>query len=190
MRSTSTGSSASTAFAHSWHHAGSSSLKDPRDDPADAETIGGLGNRKNELVLGMIDRRGVHAYQGSVRFVRAARDAGLRRAVVSASANCRKVLEAAGITDLFEARVDGVVAEQEQLRGKPAPDMFLSAARILGVHPEEAAVFEDALAGVAAGRAGRFGFVVGVDRVGQADALRAQGADTVVSDLAELLEPS
>jgi HAD superfamily hydrolase (TIGR01509 family) len=138
----------------------------------------------------MIDRRGVHAYQGSVRFVRAARDARLRRAVVSASANCRKVLEAAGITDLFEARVDGVVAEQEQLRGKPAPDMFLSAARILGVHPEEAAVFEDALAGVAAGRAGRFGFVVGVDRVGQADALRAHGADTVVSDLAELLEPA
>lgn len=161
-----------------------------RDDPADAETIGGLGNRKNQLVLGMIDRHGVHAYQGSVRFVRAVRDAGLRRAVVSASANCRKVLEAAGITDLFEARVDGVVAEQEQLRGKPAPDMFLSAARILGVHPEEAAVFEDALAGVAAGRAGRFGFVVGVDRVGQADALRAHGADTVVSDLAELLEPS
>jgi beta-phosphoglucomutase family hydrolase len=161
-----------------------------REDPADAETIGGLGNRKNELVLAMIDRRGVHAYQGSVRFVRAARDARLRRAVVSASANCRKVLEAAGITDLFEARVDGVVAEQEQLRGKPAPDMFLSAARILGVHPEEAAVFEDALAGVAAGRAGRFGFVVGVDRVGQADALRAHGADTVVSDLAELLEPA
>jgi beta-phosphoglucomutase family hydrolase len=161
-----------------------------RDDPADAETIGGLGNQKNQLVLGMIDRRGVHAYQGSVRFVRAARDAGLRRAVVSASANCRKVLEAAGITDLFEARVDGVVAEQKQLQGKPAPDMFLYAARILGVHPEEAAVFEDALAGVAAGRAGRFGFVIGVDRVGQADALRAHGADIVVSDLAELLEPS
>jgi beta-phosphoglucomutase family hydrolase len=161
-----------------------------RDDPAGAETIGGLGNRKNELVLAMIEHRGVHAYQGSVRFVRAAREAGLRRAVVSASANCRKVLDAAGITDLFEARVDGVVAEQEHLRGKPAPDMFLTAARILGVHPEEAAVFEDALAGVAAGRAGRFGFVVGVDRVGQADALRAHGADTVVSDLAELLEPA
>ena len=104
-----------------------------RDDPADAETIGGLGNRKNELVLAMIEHRGVHAYQGSVRFVRAAREAGLRRAVVSASANCRKVLEAAGITDLFEARVDGVVAEHEHLRGKPAPDMFLTAACILDV---------------------------------------------------------
>jgi beta-phosphoglucomutase family hydrolase len=161
-----------------------------RDDPADAETIGGLGNRKNELVVAMIDRRGVHAYEGSVRFVRAARDAGLQRAVVSASANCRKVLEAAGITDLFEARVDGVVAEREHLRGKPTPDMFLTAARILEVDPDEAAVFEDALAGVAAGRAGRFGLVVGVDRVGQADALRAHGADIVVSDLAELLEPA
>jgi beta-phosphoglucomutase family hydrolase len=161
-----------------------------RDDPADAETIGGLGNRKNELVLTMIEHRGVHAYQGSIRFVRAARDTGMRRAVVSASANCRAVLEAAGIAELFEARVDGVVAEREHLRGKPAPDMFLTAACILDVHPEEGAVFEDALAGVAAGRAGRFGFVVGVDRVGQADALRAHGADTVVSDLAELLEPA
>ena len=138
----------------------------------------------------MIHHRGVHAYEGSVRFVHAVRDAGLRRAVVSASANCREVLEAAGIADLFEARVDGVVAEQEHLRGKPAPDMFLAAARILDVQPGEAAVFEDALAGVAAGRAGRFGFVVGVDRVGQADALRAHGADLVVSDLAELLGPA
>src|SRR6185312_16379936 len=96
--------------------------------------------------------------------------------------------EAAGIAELFEARVDGVVAEQEQLRGKPAPDMFLAAARNVGVQPGEAVVLEDALAGVAAGRAGRFGYVVGVDRVGQADALRAHGADIVVSDLAELLD--
>ena len=158
-------------------------------DPPDAETIGGLGNRKNELALAMMHRCGVHAYEGSVRFVQAAREAGLRRAVVSASANCREVLEAAGIADLFEARVDGVVAEREHLRGKPAADMFLAAARILDTQPGEAAVFEDALAGVAAGRSGHFGFVVGVDRVGQADALRAHGADIVVSDLAELIEP-
>jgi beta-phosphoglucomutase family hydrolase len=159
------------------------------DDPPDAETIGGLGNRKNELALAIIHGRGVKPYEGSVRFVLAAREAGLRRAVVSASANCREVLEAAGIADLFEARVDGVVAEREHLPGKPAPDMFLAAARMLDVQPGEAAVFEDALAGVAAGRSGRFGLVVGVDRVGQADALRAHGADIVVSDLGELIEP-
>ena len=159
-------------------------------DPADADTVASLGDRKNELVLAMIHGRGVRAYDGSVRFVRAVRDAGLRRAVVSASANCREVLEAAGITDLFEARVDGIVAEREHLRGKPAPDMFLAAARMAAVAPGEAAVFEDALAGVAAGRAGRFGLVVGVDRVGQAGALRAHGADIVVTDLAELLSPA
>jgi beta-phosphoglucomutase family hydrolase len=161
----------------------------PRDS-ADAVTVTSLGDRKNELVLAMIHGRGVQAYVGSVRFVRAVRDAGLRRAVVSASANCREVLEAAGIAHLFEARVDGVVAEREHLRGKPAPDMFLTAARIVGVEPGEAAVFEDALAGVAAGRAGAFGLVVGVDHSGQADALRAHGADIVVTDLAELLSPA
>jgi beta-phosphoglucomutase family hydrolase len=157
-------------------------------DPPDAQTVAGLGNRKNELVLALLHRDGVAAYDGSVRYVHAVRDAGLRRAVVSASANCREVLEAAGIEDLFEARIDGVVAEQEHLSGKPAPDMFLAGARALGVAPAAAAVFEDALAGVAAGRSGRFGFVVGVDRVGQADALREHGADVVVADLAELLE--
>jgi HAD superfamily hydrolase (TIGR01509 family) len=118
----------------------------------------------------------------------AARDAGLRRAVVSASANCQDVLAAAGIEDLFEVRIDGVVAQQEHLAGKPAPDTFLAAARALEVEAQQAAVFEDALAGVEAGRAGAFGLVVGVDRVGQADALRAHGADVVVSDLAELLD--
>ena len=159
------------------------------DDPPTAETVGGLGNRKNELVLHLIHDQGVEAYEGSVRYVRAARDAGLRRAVVSSSANCREVLEAAGIVELFEARIDGVVAEQEHLRGKPAPDTFLAGARALGVEPAAASVFEDALAGVAAGRAGRFGFVVGVDRVGQADALRAHGADVVVSDLSDLIPP-
>jgi beta-phosphoglucomutase family hydrolase len=159
-------------------------------DPADAETIDGLGNRKNEIVLRMIRGRGVEAYEGSVRYVRAARDGGLRRAVVSSSTNCRDVLVAAGIEDLFEQRIDGVVAERRHLNGKPAPDTFLAGARALGVEPHQAAVFEDALAGVAAGRAGGFAFVVGVDRAGQADALRDHGADVVVQDLAELLERS
>jgi beta-phosphoglucomutase family hydrolase len=159
-------------------------------DPPTAETVRGLGNRKNELVLELIHRMGVSTYKGSVRYVHAARDAGLRRAVVSASENTREVLASAGIGDLFEERIDGIVAREQQLSGKPAPDTFLAAARALGVAPAEAAVFEDALAGVAAGRAGHFGFVVGVDRVGQAHALRDHGADVVVSDLADLLEPA
>ncbi|HEV3283508.1 MAG TPA: beta-phosphoglucomutase family hydrolase [Solirubrobacteraceae bacterium] len=156
-------------------------------DPPDAETVDGLGNRKNVIVLRLIREHGVTPYEGSIRYVQAARQAGLRRAVVSSSTNCRDVLAAAGIEDLFEARIDGVVAEREHLRGKPAPDTFLAGARALQTEPALAAVFEDALAGVAAGRAGGFGFVVGVDRVGQADALREHGADVVVSDLAELL---
>ena len=160
------------------------------DDPPSAETIHGLGTRKNEIVLRRIREDGVEAYESSVRYVRAARDAGLRRAVVSSSANCRDVLVAAGIEDLFEARIDGVVAGREHLRGKPAPDTFLAAARALGLGPQAAAVFEDALAGVEAGRAGRFRFVVGVDRTGQADALKKHGADIVVADLAELLDYS
>jgi beta-phosphoglucomutase family hydrolase len=158
------------------------------DDPPGAETVMGLGNRKNELVLEKIRTEGVEVYEGSVRYVEAARDAGLHRAVVSASANCRDVLRSAGIEGLFEVVVDGVVADREALKGKPAPDTFLAAARKLDVPAEAAAVFEDAIAGVEAGRAGSFGFVVGVDRVGHADDLRAHGADIVVSDLEELLE--
>ena len=158
------------------------------NDPAGAETVVGLGNRKNELVLHVIREQGVEAYEGSVRYVRAAREAGLHRAVVSSSSNCRELLAAAGIEDLFEERIDGLVAERDQLKGKPAPDTFLAGARALGVGPGQAAVFEDALAGVAAGRAGGFVCVVGVDRVGQADELREHGADLVVSDLAELLD--
>jgi len=161
----------------------------PTDAP-DAETIDGLGNRKNEIVLKLIREQGVQPYEGSVRYVEAARAAGLRRAVVSSSTNCRDVLAAAGIQDLFEQVIDGVVAEREHLHGKPAPDTYLAGARALDVEPAEAAVFEDALAGVEAGRAGHFGFVVGVDRVGQADALRAHGADVVVDDLADLLPTS
>jgi beta-phosphoglucomutase family hydrolase len=157
-------------------------------DPASAETIDGLGNRKNDLVQELIHRDGVQPYEGSVAYVKAAREAGLRRAVVSSSANCRDVLASAGMLDLFEEIVDGVVADRERLAGKPAPDTFLAAARRLGVQPTQAVVFEDALAGVEAGHAGGFGLVVGVDRVGQRDALRAHGADVVVDDLAELLE--
>ena len=159
-------------------------------DPPYEQTIDGLGNRKNEIVLKLIHDRGVQPYEGSVRYVHAATAAGLRRAVVSSSTNARDVLRAAGIYDLFEQIVDGVVADREHLQGKPAPDTFLAGAKALGVEPREAVVFEDALAGVQAGRAGRFGFVVGVDRVGQADALREHGADVVVKDLAELIESS
>lgn len=160
---------------------------DPSDSPS-AESVDGIGNRNNEIFLRLMHERGVEPYEGSVRFVEAARDAGLRRAVVSSSRNCRDVLAAAHIEQLFEAIVDGVVAERERLKGKPAPDTYLAGARSLDVAPAQAAVFEDAIAGVEAGRAGRFGCVVGVDRVGQADALRDHGADVVVSDLAELLE--
>jgi beta-phosphoglucomutase family hydrolase len=158
----------------------------PDDDPS-CETVDGLGNRKNKLVLRMIAEQGVEAYGGSVRYVHAAKDAGLRRAVVSSSTNAHDVLRAAGIENLFEQVIDGIVAEREHLGGKPAPDTFLAGARALGVEPAQAAVFEDALAGVEAGRAGHFGFVVGVDRVGQARALASHGADIVVSDLTELL---
>ncbi len=160
------------------------------DDPPEAETIDGVGNRKNVIVLKLIHDDGVQAYPGSVDYVKAARDAGLRRVVVSSSTNCRDVLTAAGIIDLFEEIIDGHVAEQEGLKGKPAPDTFWAGARSVGVPPSAAAVFEDALAGVAAGHAGDFGIVVGVDRVGQADALAAHGADVVVKDLAELLDRS
>jgi beta-phosphoglucomutase family hydrolase len=150
-------------------------------------TIRMLGDRKNALVLELIERDGVQPYDGSIRYLRAVGDVGLRRGVVSSSANTPAVLAAAGISNFFDVVVDGVVAEREHLRGKPAPDTFLAAVETLACVPAEAAVFEDALAGVAAGRAGGFGFVVGVDRVGQRAALREHGADIVVDDLAELL---
>jgi beta-phosphoglucomutase family hydrolase len=158
------------------------------EDPPTAETVDGLGNRKNELVLKLIHEQGVQPYEGSVRYVHAVIEAGLKHAVVSSSTNTKDVLRAAGIDNLFDTVVDGVVADRKHLHGKPAPDTYLEGARELGVEPGAAAVFEDALAGVEAGRAGRFGFVVGVDRVGQADALKAHGADVVVKDLAELLD--
>jgi len=157
-------------------------------DPWEAGTVQAIATRKNDAVLRELEEHGVEVYPGSVRYLHAARDAGLRRAVVSASANCADVLRAAGIADLLEVRVDGVVAAAQGLRGKPEPDTFLAAARLLGVEPERAAVFEDAVAGVQAGRAGGFGAVIGVDRVDHADELRAGGASIVVKDLSELLE--
>ena len=163
-------------------------MGDPRD-PAGPPTITGLGAAKNAILLRRIRLDGVDPYPGSVRYVRAARSAGLRTAVVSSSANCAEVLTAAGIADLFDTRVDGVTAQEQHLHGKSSPDTFLAAARVLGVDPGGAAVFEDALSGVAAGRAGGFGFVVGVDRVGQGEELRAHGADRVVTDLGQLLDP-
>jgi beta-phosphoglucomutase family hydrolase len=165
----------------------------PTGTPEDAPgkpTVHGLSNRKNDLVLELIRTQGVTVYPGSVRYLHAAREAGLPCAVVTSSANAEQVLTSAKLSDLFDARVDGLVAAREGLAGKPAPDTFLAGARLLGVLPEEAVVIEDALAGVAAGRAGHFGYVIGVDRVGQTDALRAHGADIVVRDLAELLEQS
>jgi beta-phosphoglucomutase family hydrolase len=158
------------------------------DDAPGTPTLHGLSNRKNDLVLTKIREDGVVVYDGSVDYVRRVRDAGLRTAVVSSSANTQAVLECTRLADLFDAVVDGVVAKQRGLPGKPAPDTFLAGAADLGVDADAAAVFEDALAGVEAGRAGKFGYVVGVDRVGQADALREHGADLVVSDLAELLK--
>jgi beta-phosphoglucomutase family hydrolase len=158
------------------------------DDSPDVETVHGLGNRKNLILLRRLGDGGVKPFEGSVRYLRAVCDAGLRRAVVSSSANMYAVLQAAGILDYFEACIDGLIAERDGLQGKPAPDTFLAAAHALGISPPEAAVFEDALAGVEAGRAGGFGFVVGVDRLGQADALRQRGADVVVADLADLLD--
>ncbi|HET9519337.1 MAG TPA: beta-phosphoglucomutase family hydrolase [Actinoplanes sp.] len=159
----------------------------PDDEPG-AQTVNGIGNQKNLIVVEKIKSGFVQVYPGSVAYLHAVRDAGLRRGVVSASANCKDVLDAAGIADLLEVRVDGITARAEGLPGKPAPDTFLAGARLLGVAPGDAVVFEDALAGVAAARAGEFGYVVGVDRVGQADELIRHGADVVVSDLAELLK--
>lgn len=156
-------------------------------DPPGAPTIYGLSNRKNELVLAVLKRDGVEVYEGSRRYIEAVRAAGLRTAIVSSSANTEAVLDAGGVADLFDVRVDALIAKARGLHGKPAPDTFLEAARMLDTPAAEATVFEDALAGVAAGRAGNFGFVVGVDRVGQADALRSHGADIVVQDLGELL---
>lgn len=158
------------------------------DDGPDADTINGVGNRKNQELLRRIHEDGVEVFEGSRRYLEAAREAGLRRAVVSSSANTEDVLKVTGLAPLVELRVDGVTIRDEKLAGKPAPDTFLAAAERLGVTAAQAAVFEDAISGVQAGRAGKFAAVIGVDRVGQADALRDNGASVVVSDLAQLLD--
>jgi beta-phosphoglucomutase family hydrolase len=156
------------------------------DAPGD-ETVHGIGNAKNQILRERIRQDGVNVYDGSRRYLHAASEAGLRRAVVSSSANTEQVLEVTGLDALIELRVDGVVARERQLRGKPAPDTFLAAAEQFGLPAERCAVYEDAEVGVQAGRAGGFGHVIGVDRTGHAQALREHGADVVVTDLAELL---
>lgn len=158
------------------------------DDGPDNETVNGLGNRKNQALLRRIREEGVAVFEGSRRYLEAARDAGLGRVVVSSSANTAEVLRVTGLDTLVEGWIDGLAIAAQGLKGKPAPDAFLAGARCAGIQPGQAAVFEDALAGVEAGRAGRFGFVVGVDRTGHADALSAHGADVVVTDLAHLLD--
>jgi beta-phosphoglucomutase family hydrolase len=157
------------------------------DDDASAETVHGLGNRKNELFHQTLREDGVKVFEGSRRYLEAVAAAELAVAVVSSSSNTREVLEATGLDKFVQQRVDGVTLRDEHIAGKPAPDSFLRAAQLLGVEPAQATVFEDALAGVQAGRRGQFGCVVGVDRVGQAEELRRNGADVVVTDLAELL---
>jgi beta-phosphoglucomutase family hydrolase len=156
-------------------------------DPPEAATVQAIATRKNDMVLRELDEHGVEIYPGSVRYLRAVKDAGPATAVVTASANGEKVIAAGGFAELIDVRVDGLVAARDGLRGKPEPDTFLAAARLLGVEPAAAVVYEDAISGVEAGRAGGFGYVVGVDRVGQAEALKAAGADVVVTDLEQLM---
>jgi beta-phosphoglucomutase family hydrolase len=158
------------------------------DDPPGTPTIYGLSNRKNDLVLAKLAQGGVQVYEGTVTYIRSVREKGIATAIVSSSANTKQILDSAGLADLFDVRVDGLIATERGLRGKPAPDTFLAAATELHLTASQAAVFEDALAGVEAGHAGHFALVVGVDRVGQADELSKHGADIVVKDLAELLD--
>jgi beta-phosphoglucomutase family hydrolase len=158
------------------------------DDPPGKATIQGLSNRKNDLVLAKLAAGGVQVYDGTITYIRAVREKGIATAIVSSSANTKQVLDSAGIAGLFDVRVDGQIATERGLRGKPAPDTFLAAAKDLKVPASRAVVFEDALAGVEAGRAGHFALVVGVDRVGQAEKLKEHGADVVVKDVADLLE--
>lgn len=158
------------------------------DDPPGTPTISGLSNRKNDLVLARLAQGKVEVYPGTVTYIRSVKKLGIKTAIVSSSANTKQVLDGAALADLFDIRMDGVIATERGLKGKPAPDTYLAAAEELHLTPAQAAVFEDALAGVEAGRAGKFALVVGVDRVGQAEELRQHGADVVVQDLAELLD--
>jgi beta-phosphoglucomutase family hydrolase len=158
------------------------------DDPPGTPTVNGLSNRKNDLVLAKLAKDGVPVYEGTITYIHAVREKGIATAIVSSSANTKQALDSAGIADLFDVRVDAQFAKEHGLRGKPAPDTFLAAAKALNVPADHAVVFEDALAGVAAGHAGHFALVVGVDRVGQAKELKEHGADVVVEDVADLLK--
>lgn len=160
------------------------------DDPPGVDTVVGLGNLKNQMILQLMAEVGVEAFEGSRRYVELARKCGFPVGVVSASANTVDVLQASGLKAMFDVVVDGNVAIAQGLKGKPAPDSFLFAAAALNVSPHATAVFEDAIAGVAAGHAGKFGYVVGVNRLNQAAALKEAGADIVVADLADLLDAS
>ena len=157
------------------------------DDPLEAETVGGLANRKNDLVNQVIEDNGVEAYEGTAKLIRQLRRQGFKMAVVTSSQNCTVVLRTVGLHQFFDAEVDGNTIVAQHLAGKPAPDTFLMAARLLGVQPSRAVVIEDALSGVEAGASGRFGLVIGVARSRNADELRRHGAHLVVSDLAELV---
>ncbi len=176
----------SLPFDEAGAKAGTGDEQPPTGPRPEAESVRALGDRKNRYFEQLLRERGVETYDSTVALVREARGRGARTAVVSSSENCAAVLRAAGIEALFDARADGVDLARLGLRGKPAPDLFLEAARRLGVPPGRAAVFEDALAGVEAGRRGGFRLVVGVDRARQRDALLAHGADVVVADLGEI----
>jgi beta-phosphoglucomutase family hydrolase len=158
------------------------------DDPPQVETVGGLGNRKNALVNKVIEDRGVTPYEGSVKFIRQLRDRGFKIAVVTSSQNCTAVLKAAKLDALFEVRVDGNLIRAQHLAGKPAPDTYLTAAKLLRVDPARAVVIEDAISGVEAGSNGNFGLVIGVARKRNAEELKHHGATLVVSDLGELVD--
>jgi Cof subfamily protein (haloacid dehalogenase superfamily)/HAD superfamily hydrolase (TIGR01509 family) len=163
------------------------SFLDSRGIEVPSTTVRALAERKSELLLTLFKHERVEPYEGSVRYVRAARAAGLKTAVVSSSRHCHEALDAAGIADLFDAEIDGEFATAEHLAVKPAPDIYLAAAQAVGVDFEDAVVFDDDIAGVEAGRAGHFGYVVGIDRTGHSSELRSHGADVVVADLASLL---
>lgn len=158
------------------------------DDSPQQETVGGLGNRKNELVNQVIEEKGIEPYDGSVKLINQLHERGFKIAVVTSSQNCDVVLTAAKLNDRFEVKVDGNTIHAQHLAGKPAPDTFLTAAKLLGVRPARAVVIEDAISGVQAGLAGNFGLVIGVARKGNADELRRHGAHVVVSDLEELVD--
>jgi beta-phosphoglucomutase family hydrolase len=158
-----------------------------QDDPSEAETVGGLGNRKNDLVNKIIEDKGVKPYEGSVELIHQLRRHGFKIAVVTSSQNCEAVLKAANLHAFFDVRVDGNTIYEQKLAGKPAPDTYLTAAKLLGVAPSRAVVIEDALSGVEAGSNGKFGLVIGVARKGNAEELRQHGAHLVVNDLSELV---